>query len=273
MENQYHYQTIARAINYIRENYLRQPDLDEMAESVNLSKYHFQRLFKKWVGISPKEFLQYTTIEQAKKVLSKGHSTHSTSYEVGLSGNSRLHDLFVKIEACTPGEFLRKSRGMTIYIHSFETPFGGVSLAETNRGISGMIFGSTDELIAADHYKFAQFKKGLRENGEKVKVYFSNWNSPASPINLDLVGTKFQIQVWKALLQISSASLATYTDIATSIGKPKAVRAVGTAIGQNPVAYLIPCHRVIRSNGEFGNYRWSAERKLMINAYEYAKLS
>ncbi len=273
MENIYHYKTIATAIAYIRENYNKQPCLDEVAESVHLSKYHFQRTFKKWAGISPKEFLQYTTIEQAKKALLKGQSTLHAAYDVGLSGNSRLHDLFVKVESCTPGEFQNKSKGITIYIAEFDTPFGKLAVAETEKGISNLIFGSSYELMNIEHYKKATFKRELRKNGELIKQYFTNWILPSQYINLDLIGTTFQIQVWKALLQIPSSNLLAYQDIADKIKKQNAVRAVGTAIGKNPVAYLIPCHRVIKSNGDFGNYRWSPERKVIINAYESVVLS
>lgn len=272
MENQYHYEIIAKAISFIRENFRNQPDLDEIAEHVHLSKFHFQRIFKLWAGISPKEFLQYTTIEHAKKSLAEGHSTLQTSYETGLSGNSRLHDLFIKIESCTPGEFQKKSKGMKILIDEFETPFGKAAIAETGKGISGLIFGSPDELIKTEHYKNAEFIKGLGTNGEIIRKYFSDWKVPAKSINLYLAGTPFQIQVWKALLQIPSSRLASYRDIAKSVKNPTAVRAVGTAVANNPVAYLIPCHRIIKNNGEFGNYHWSSERKIIINAYESAVL-
>jgi len=273
MEKQYNYKTVAKAITFIRERYEQQPSLDEIAEFVHMSKFHFQRIFTKWVGISPKEFLQYTTIEHAKKSLLKGQSTLRTSFDVGLSGNSRLHDLFIKIESCTPGEFKKRGKGLTIFLDEFDTPFGTVAVAETDRGISNLLFGSMDEFKTMEQYKESKFAYGVQKNGEKVKQYFSNWKIPAKQITLDLVGTAFQIQVWKALLHIPSSTLLTYQDIAGTIKKPDAVRAVGTAIGKNPVAYLIPCHRVIKSNGDFGNYHWHAERKVIINAYESVVLS
>lgn len=273
MENKFHYQTMAKAIEYLRHNYQNQPDLDEVANSVHLSKFHFQRIFKKWVGISPKEFLQYTTLEQAKRSLLKGQSTLQTAYDTGLSGNSRLHDLFVKIEACTPGQFQSKGEGLTLYIYEFETPFGTASIAETERGVSNLIFGSMKELKDINPYKKATFVEALGRNGALIKDYFSSWKIPSGPVVLHLAGTPFQIQVWKALLQIPSASLLAYQDVAKMIEKPEAARAVGSAIGKNPVAYLIPCHRVIKSSGEFGNYHWEPERKVMINAYESVVMS
>jgi len=273
MENHYHYNIIAKAIAYIRENFEKQPGLDDVAAFVHLSKYHFQRLFNQWVGISPKEFLQYITIEHAKKSLIDGRNTLQTAYEVGLSGNSRLHDLFIKIESCTPGEFQNRGKGLKINIGEIDTSFGKASIAETERGISSLIFGSIDEIKAIKHYNNAHFINELGTYGNMVKSYFSNWKIPSEPIHLYLLGTSFQIQVWKALLQVPSSCLMAYQDIANAIDSPKAVRAVGTAIGKNPIAYLIPCHRVIKSDGDMGNYRWDPERKQIINAYEAIILS
>ena len=268
MENNYQYHVIAKAINFLRDNYEQQPSLEEAAAAVNLSKYHFQRTFKKWVGISPKDFLQYTTLEHAKKVLQEGQSTARTAYEVGLSGNSRLHDLFVKIESCTPGEFQGKGAGLRLRISEFETPFGQVAMLETDRGIANLSFGSKEELQSMPQYQNAVFSEGTGEHGEAVKRYFSTWEIPSRPIQLYLAGTSFQVQVWKALLQVPTGSLAAYQDLAEAIQRPRAVRAVGTAIGKNPVAYLIPCHRVVKNNGEFGNYRWDPDRKVIAHAYE-----
>ena len=273
MENHYHYNIIAKAIAFIRENYEDQPRLEEVAEFVHMSKFHFQRIFKEWAGISPKEFLQYITIEHAKRSLSEGRSTFEAAWDVGLSGNSRLHDLFVKIEACTPGEFQNQGKGLTINIAEFDSPFGKAAVAETSKGISGLIFGSADELKSTRHFKNARFNNQLGSNGQLVKNYFTGWKIPSEQIRLYLPGTPFQIQVWKALLLIPSSNLMAYRDIAEKIDRPGAIRAVGTAVGSNPVAYLIPCHRVINGNGEFGNYRWEPDRKKIINGYEAAVLS
>lgn len=275
MENTYHFDTIAKAIHYIKLNHLDQPSLEEVAEHVHLSKYHLQRLFQQWVGLSPKAFLQYITVEQAKRSLTAGISTLEAAYESGLSGNGRLHDLFVKIEACTPGEFKQRGRGLRIIYQVVETPFGNALLAETERGICKIHFLSSDEealdLLQAD-YPDALLETGIGPNGKLLLQYFTDWQIPQTRIGIDLRGTPFQIQVWKALLQIPPAQLSAYQQIANWIEKPKAVRAVGTAIGKNPIAYLIPCHRVIKSDGQMGNYRWAAERKVAINGYELARI-
>ncbi len=272
MENTYHYDIIARAISFIKKYHKEQPSLDEIANQVNLSKYHFQRVFKKWVGISPKDYLQFLTLENAKASLRKGKSTLETSYNVGLSGNSRLHDLFIKIEACTPGEFQKRGQNLKFYRSEIETPFGKATILETQKGISSLSFDSSDFKRIKAEYHQAVFANELAENGKIVQDYFKNWEIPSTPISLDLTGTSFQIQVWKALLQIPSSNLLAYQDIAKIIDNSKAVRAVGTAISKNPIAYLIPCHRVIKSDGNMGNYRWNTERKIAINSYESIKL-
>lgn len=272
MENKYHYDIVAKAINFIKNHHLKQPSLEEIANHVCLSKYHFQRVFKKWVGISPKDYLQFITIEKAKESLRKGQSTLETSHDIGLSGNSRLHDLFIKIEACTPGEFQKRGKNLKIYIGEIETPFGNALIAETEIGICSFSFDNLSIQKLKEDYHQAIFIKGLLNNGKLTKKYFEKWEIPSAPISLDLVGTPFQIQVWKALLQIPSSNLLAYQNIAKMINNPKAVRAVGTAIGKNPIAYFIPCHRVIKKDGTMGNYRWSSERKIAINSYESIKL-
>ena len=270
MENSYHFSTIEKAIGFIRNSTETQPSLDEVAAHVHLSKFHFQRLFKKWAGVSPKEFLQYLTVEQAKQALKKGKSTLETAYDVGLSGNGRLHDLFIKIEACTPGEFRNRGKDLKLYVGEFDTPFGIACVAETEKGICRLSFDPMPEFMndLRMDYSFATFTKGIGPNAKLAKRYFHEWKLPAEKIGLDLHGTPFQLQVWKALLQIPSAQLSSYQQIASAIDNPKAMRAVGTAIGNNPIAYLIPCHRVIKNNGEMGGYRWNSERKAAINGYE-----
>ena len=270
--NQYHFNLVAKAIAYIQEHHQKQPKLEEVAQHVHLSKFHFQRLFKKWAGISPKEFLQYLTVEKAKHALKKGQSTLSAAHSVGLSGNGRLHDLFVKIAACTPGEFRKRGKGIQIQWSKMDTPFGKAFIAETTKGICKLAFvdqtATTFLTELQDEFPQADLKEELGPNGKLVKMYFENWKIPNQTIGLDLKGTPFQIQVWEALLNIPPAQLLSYQDIANLIDRPKAVRAVGTAIGKNPIAYFIPCHRVIRNNGASGAYRWKAERKVAINAYE-----
>ncbi|WP_075342570.1 bifunctional helix-turn-helix domain-containing protein/methylated-DNA--[protein]-cysteine S-methyltransferase [Tenacibaculum agarivorans] len=272
MKNTYHYDIIAKAISFIKNHHKEQPSLDEIANQFNLSKFHFQRVFKKWVGISPKDYLQFITLEKAKESLRKGKSTLETSYTIGLSGNSRLHDLFIKIEGCTPGEFQKRGRNLKFHIGEIETPFGNAIIVETQKGISSLSFDKSHFERIKKEYDQAIFINELATNGKIVQEYFKNWKIPLTSISLDLVGTSFQIQVWKALLQIPSSNLLAYQDIAKMIDNPKAVRAVGTAIGKNPIAYLIPCHRVIKSDGNMGDYRWSTERKIAINSYESIKL-
>ena len=275
MENVYHYQQIEKAIGYISSRRGGQPSLDEIAEHVHMSKYHFQRVFKKWAGISPKEFLQFLTLEEAKKSLQKGKNTLEAAYDAGLSGNGRLHDLFVKIEACTPGEYSKRGAGLEFKIAEIESPFGMLCIAESDRGISRLSFHSKNSLVNELKKEFPQaaIVNGLGVNGSLLKKYLKDWDYPESPIRLDLWGSAFQIKVWKALLQIPSSQLLAYKDIAGLIGNPAANRAVGTAIGNNPVAYLIPCHRVIKGDGVMGNYRWGTNRKIAINGFEKVQLS
>lgn len=271
MEENFHYETITKAIQFIRENQIEQPTLDEIANHVHLSKFHLQRTFRKWAGVSPKEFLQFLTIEKAKESLEKGRSTLSTSYDIGLSGNGRLHDLFIKIESCTPGQFQNRGKNLNVLVDTINTPFGKAVIAETDKGISTIEFDGNQHNIL-DKFKNANIKSGLGVNGKRVQEYFKSWEIPNKPIGIDLIGTPFQVQVWKALLKISSSHVVSYKDIAELINNPKAVRAVGTAIGKNPIAYLIPCHRVIKDDGGIGNYRWNAIRKEIINGYEIASL-
>ncbi len=275
MRNDYHFQQIEKAIAYIWNRRSNQPNLDEIAAHVHMSKYHFQRVFKKWAGISPKEFLQYLTLEQAKKSLKDGKSTLEAAFDAGLSGNGRLHDLFVKIEACTPGEYSKKGVDLEFRVAAISSPFGQLSVAESQRGISRLSFTSQKNLITELRKEFpqARISSGLGPNGFKTENYLNDWKCPDSPIELDIWGSGFQIQVWKALLQIPSSQLLSYGDVASLVNNPKASRAVGTAIGANPVAYLIPCHRVIKSTGETGNYRWGSSMKMAINGYESTVLS
>ena len=271
MENQLNFDRIAEAIRFLQTNHALQPSLDVVAEHVHLSKFHFQRLFTEWAGVSPKQFLQLLTVEHAKKSLQRGKSTLATAYEVGLSGNGRLHDLFVKLEACSPGEFQKKGKGIDICFDEIETPFGRACVAETSKGICRLFFVENDESmdsVLKKEFPHAFLRHQLGKYGQQVQNYFINWKLPEGKIQLDLQGTDFQIQVWRALLQIPSAQLVAYQDVALRIGKPRATRAVGTAIGKNPIAYLIPCHRVIRESGAVGGYRWNIERKLAINGYE-----
>lgn len=268
-----HYNIVQQVIKFLDEHQTQQPSLEDISKHVFLSKFHLQRVFQDWAGITPKQFLQYLTAEHSKSLLRLGKSTLSTSYEAGLSGNGRLHDLFVKCEAVSPGEFKNKGKDLTIQWVIIPTAFGETLIAETDKGICKVSFlndtSNVLEELTTD-FQYAKFENRLGENSGLLKNYFDTWQVPKEKISVHFKGTPFQIQVWKALLQIPAGNLVAYQDIGNKIGKPKAVRAIGTAIGKNPIAYLIPCHRVIKNNGFMGNYRWTSERKKIINAYETA---
>ena len=273
MTSSYHFNRIAEAIRFLSAHYKEQPDLNEVARHVHLSRYHFQRLFQRWAGVTPKQFLRYVTLEHAKKCLQEGRTTLETAYQIGLSGNGRLHDLFINIEACTPGEYKNRGKDIKISYDYIDTAFGRALVAETEIGICKLSFyhdESEPELELKNDFPEADFKKGLGKHGERVKQYFNNWKIPERKIILDLKGTPFQIQTWKALLLIPPGSLVSYQDVASMVNRPNASRATGTAIGNNQVAYLIPCHRVILNSGRTGGYRWGNHRKIAINGYEYA---
>jgi AraC family transcriptional regulator, regulatory protein of adaptative response / methylated-DNA-[protein]-cysteine methyltransferase len=270
------YQRIERAIHYIREHFRQQPDLDEIARQIHLSPFHFQRLFKDWAGVSPKKFLQFTSIEYAKKLLAEQETLADVSFETGLSGTSRLHDLFVQIEGMTPGEFKEGGKALHIYYSHAETPFGNILIASTSKGICHLSF--VENLSKSPEAEISQrFPAATLEQKtdlfqqQALKMFRDDW-SDLDRIKLHLKGTAFQIKVWSALLQIPPGSLKSYLQIANEIGDPKASRAVGTAIGSNPIAYLIPCHRVITSSGQLGGYHWGIDRKSAIIGWEAAKL-
>jgi AraC family transcriptional regulator, regulatory protein of adaptative response / methylated-DNA-[protein]-cysteine methyltransferase len=265
------YQLIERAIQYIEANARRQPELGEIASAIGLSEYHFQRLFTSWTGISPKRFMQFLTKERAKQLLHQSENLLETTHQVGLSSLGRLHDLFVTTEAVTPGEFKSGGSGLDIRYGIHHSPFGKCLIAITERGICNLSFVGTSEGMAIDDlarsWSQARMSEDYHATAPLVANIFSNFRM-GSPLKIHLRGTNFQIKVWEALLNIPTGSLTTYENIATQIGTPRAVRAVGTAVGHNPIAYLIPCHRVIRKSGEFGNYRYGAARKMALLARE-----
>jgi AraC family transcriptional regulator, regulatory protein of adaptative response / methylated-DNA-[protein]-cysteine methyltransferase len=270
------YSRIEKAIQFLEENFHRQPDLNEVARSVNLSEYHFQRLFRRWAGISPKRFVQFLTVEYAKKMLEQSRNLLEATYNSGLSSPGRLHDLFVNIEAVTPGEFRAKGAGLKIAYGFHPSPFGECLVAVTERGICGLGFVRKGGKARAlrdlqSRWQEAQFEENsnlTRPYAERI--FKSNGKNGSRPITLVLKGTNFQIKVWEALLKVPRGSLASYEDLARSIGKPTALRAVGSAIGRNPVAYVIPCHRAIRRTGVIGNYHWGEARKKAMLAWEAA---
>jgi AraC family transcriptional regulator of adaptative response/methylated-DNA-[protein]-cysteine methyltransferase len=271
------YQRIADAIDYIKINFKNQPNLDEVAEKVNLSPFHFQRLFTDWAGISPKKFLQYLSIDYAKGILKDKQATlFDTAFETGLSGTGRLHDLFVNIEGMTPAEY--KNGGKSLFInYSFaESPFGDIIVASTPKGICYMAFaGERGEAFTSLQAQFpnAQYTQMVDQAQQNALFIFKKDWSQLSNIKLHLKGTSFQLKVWEALLNIPLGGLSTYSSVAAAIQHPKASRAVGSAVGDNPVAFLIPCHRVIKSTGETGQYHWGATRKSAIIGWEAAKVS
>ncbi|MBX3291235.1 MAG: methylated-DNA--[protein]-cysteine S-methyltransferase [Acidobacteria bacterium] len=274
-QQQFNYDRIARAIEYITVNFREQPSLDEVAEAVNISPYHFQRLFTEWAGTSPKKFLQYISLEHAKAMLARDKATLlDTSFETGLSGTGRLHDLFVNIEGMTPAEYKNGGSGLSINYSYAESPFGNLIVASTAKGICHMAFES-DEQSGAEKLKSkfpnAEFTRKLDMTQQNALFIFQHDRSRLHEIKLHLKGTDFQLKVWEALLKIPMGKLSTYGEIAEMIGNPAASRAVGTAIGGNPVAYLIPCHRVIRSTGVFGGYMWGNTRKTAIIGWEGAR--
>ena len=269
------YERIKKAIEFIQSNFQQQPDLDAVAKEVHLSPFHFQRLFKDWAGVSPKKFLQYISLQHAKKLL-QHHTITDAAYETGLSGSSRLHDLFISIEGMTPGEYKNGGEQLQINYSFAETPFGNIIVASTAKGICHLAF--ADDEKAALHQLQLQFPKAtFRQVVDKIQqnalfIFTQDWKD-LSKIKLHLKGTPFQIKVWEALLKIPMGDVSTYSGIANSIKNPNASRAVGTAIGDNPVAFLIPCHRVIRSTGDFGQYHWGSIRKTAMIGWEAAKVS
>jgi AraC family transcriptional regulator of adaptative response/methylated-DNA-[protein]-cysteine methyltransferase len=271
------YQRIAEAINYIKLNFKEQPNLDEVAEKVNLSPFHFQRLFTDWAGISPKKFLQYLSLDYAKGILKDKQATlFDTAFETGLSGTGRLHDLFMTIEGMTPAEYKNGGKSLSINYSFAESPFGDIIVASTPKGICYMAFaGERTEAFGSLQAQFpnAQFTQIVDQAQQNALFIFKKDWSELSNIKLHLKGTSFQLKVWEALLNIPLGGLSTYSSVAAAIQHPKASRAVGSAVGDNPVAFLIPCHRVIKSTGETGQYHWGATRKSAIIGWEAAKVS
>ena len=271
------YLRIEQAILYLENHYKDQPALEEVAANIGLSEYHFQRLFTRWAGVSPKRFLQFLTKEGAKGLLDQSENLLDTTHGVGLSSLGRLHDLFVTTEAVTPGEYKARGAGVTIRYGIHPTPFGNCLIATTERGICHLSFVQSSEGEAIDNlvndWKQAKMVEDYRATVSLVEPIFDlRYGSRGKPLNVHLRGTNFQLKVWEALLQIPAGAVTTYADIAARIGKPGATRAVGTAIGHNPIAVLIPCHRVIRKVGELGNYRYGSLRKKALLAREFASV-
>lgn len=270
------YYRISEALKYIGENQQTQPNLEQVAEQVHLSPFHFQRLFSEWAGVSPKKFLQYLSVENAKAVLKNQHaSVYDAAFEAGLSGTGRLHDLFVNIEGMTPGQYKNGGENLTIQYSLQECQFGNYLIASTQAGICNLLFfeknsGPVIEELHA-HWPNARLIEAHSPHDQSVAAFFNGSFQKEQSIRLHLKGTDFQIKVWEALLKIPEAALTNYAGIAKLIEKESAHRAVGTAIGKNPIAYLIPCHRVIKSVGKIGEYRWGSQRKKAMIGWEQAK--
>ena len=270
------YERIAEAINYIKLNFKEQPNLDEVAEKINLSPFHFQRLFTNWAGISPKKFLQYLSLEYAKGILKEKNATlFDTAFETGLSGTGRLHDLFINLEGMTPAEYKNGGAALAINYSFAESPFGNIIVASTLKGICYLAFADDRETALKELQSLfpnAAYKQVTDVQQQNALFIFRKDWSQLSTIKLHLKGTDFQLKVWEALLKIPTGGLNTYAGIAQKIESPLASRAVGSAIAGNLVAFLIPCHRVIKSTGELGQYHWGSDRKSAMIGWEAASL-
>lgn len=272
-ESHKHYLTIEKAIRYIRENATQQPSLAEIAKAVQMSEYHLQRVFAAWAGISPKRFLQFTTKEHALTLLRDSDNLIETALEVGLSGTGRLHDLMVSCEAMTPGEVKQLGRDLEIRYGEALTPFGSALFAWTARGICALEFVDASYISMVDRLKsqwqYARFVEAPKEAATISAQVFAAV-TPTQPITLLIKGTNFQLKVWQALLQSKPSQLLSYSQLASLCGSPKAQRAVGSALASNPIGYLIPCHRVIKGDGDVNQYRWGSDRKVAIHGWEAA---
>lgn len=268
------YLRIEQAILYLENHYKEQPSLEQIAAHVGLSEFHFQRMFARWAGVSPKRFLQYLTKESAKQLLDQSENLLDVTLQVGLSSLGRLHDLFVTAEAVTPGEYKSRGAGLTIRYGLHPTPLGECLIGVTERGICHLSFVQTSEGDAIDalasEWKEAEMIEDHQATAPLIAPIFILNMREETPLHLHLRGTNFQLKVWQALLSIPAGAVTTYEGIAAQIGRPKATRAVGAAVGHNPIAVLIPCHRVIRKLGEFGNYRYGPARKKVLLGWELA---
>jgi AraC family transcriptional regulator, regulatory protein of adaptative response / methylated-DNA-[protein]-cysteine methyltransferase len=269
------YQIVEAAIAYLETRFADQPELSDVARHVHLSEAHFQRIFRRWAGISPKRFLQFLTAEHARRLLADSASVLEASYAVGLSGGGRLHDLMINVHAATPGEVKTGGAGVIVDYGIHESPFGDAFVATTSRGMCALSFISPEDPERAlrelrKRWPNAQLRENVAGTRNAARAAFGNG---ASEISLFLKGTNFQIRVWEALMRVPAGHAVTYEAIAREIGQPSAMRAVGAAVGQNPIAYLIPCHRVLRKSGVFGDYHWGPMRKKAILGWESARFS
>ena len=275
IEEQSGYRRIARAIRFLAEHFAEQPSLEDAASVTGLSVFHFQRLFTRYVGISPKSFIGHLTLEHASAALARGASVLEASLDSGLSGPSRLHDLSLKIEAMTPGEIARGGSGLSTVFGYHDCPFGRCLILATQKGVCGVAFGDEgdeDEMFAdmKSRWPKAIYRQDETQTAAFARGIFER-RPGASPIALHLMGTPWQVQVWRALLEIPLGAVASYRDVAGRLGEAKASRAVGAAVGRNPVAWIIPCHRVLGSDGKLTGYHWGVARKRAMLALEAAE--
>lgn len=271
-----HHRAIAAAIRHLVENWQDQPPLEDLAAVAGISPFHFQRLFTRWAGISPKRFVQFLTLDNAKRLLAENRSVLDVALDVGLSGPSRLHDLFVACEAMTPGEYKALGGGLTIRWGLHPTPFGPSLVAVTDRGVCWLSFAEEpDGRDALEELRAAWPAARLVEDADATRPAAARafrWDGAESePLRLLMKGTNFQIKVWEALMRIPSGVVVSYEDVARAIGRPTAMRAVGAAVGRNPVCVLIPCHRVIQKSGVIHNYRYGVPRKRALLAWEQGR--
>lgn len=269
------YARIERAIKFLEDNYRDHPSLDDIARHVHLSPFHFERLFKRWAGVTPKQFVHFLTLNHAKEMLKQSKSVLATAYDAGLSSGSRLHDLFVKIEATTPGEFKDGGAGLTLRYGFHRTPFGECFVAMTDRGICSMSFNDPEDRPRVLEELQTAWPNAILTPAPADVIplidQIMDDQPPETPIHLHVKGTNFQLQVWQALLKIPAGKFVSYEDLAHAMNRPSATRAVSSAVAKNPVGYLIPCHRVIRKSGVFGQYHWGTARKKALLAHECAR--
>jgi AraC family transcriptional regulator of adaptative response/methylated-DNA-[protein]-cysteine methyltransferase len=275
------YELIRRAIAFLSATWTEQPSLERLAEHLGLSPAHCQKLFKRWCGLSPKEFVQAITVDHARGLLEGSASVFDTALEVGLSGGSRLHDLFVSHEAMTPGDYKRRGEGLEMVYGFHACPFGEALLIATERGVAGLAFVDEDKgqsrqdalVDMMQRWPKARYVEAPTKTAPHARQIFASERSRDQPVRLVMIGTDFDVRVWETLLKIPMGRAVSYTDIARHIGAPSASRAVGSAVGRNPISFVVPCHRVLRGDGSLGGYHWGLTRKRALIGWETGRVA